>query len=127
MPRRPLARVHGPRVLEIAVSTKNGLEAQPASESGRLRVLELLRSAPGGLGVTDLAMQLGLHTNTVRFHLNRLVAAGLATREVEQHNGPGRPRLTFAAAPKAWSWAEHGAGTWPQSLPLRNGSPRRRP
>jgi predicted ArsR family transcriptional regulator len=100
MPWRPVAHVHGPRVLEIAVSTKNGLEAQPASESGRLRVLELLRSAPGGLGVTDLAMQLGLHTNTVRFHLNRLVAAGLATRDVEQRNGPGRPRLTFAAAPK---------------------------
>jgi predicted ArsR family transcriptional regulator len=41
-----------------------------------------------------------LHPNTVRFHLNRLVAAGLATREVEQHNGPGRPRLTFAAVPQ---------------------------
>jgi predicted ArsR family transcriptional regulator len=68
-----------------------------ASESGRLRVLELLRSAPGALGVTDLATQLGLHTNTVRFHLNRLVAAGLVTREVEEHSGPGRPRLTFTA------------------------------
>jgi predicted ArsR family transcriptional regulator len=100
MPRRLVTRVCGPHVLDIAVSTKSGLEDQPASESGRPRVLELLRGAPGGLGVTDLATQLGLHTNTVRFHLNRLVAAGLATREVEQHNGPGRPRLTFAAVPK---------------------------
>jgi predicted ArsR family transcriptional regulator len=29
--------------------------------------------------------------------LNRLVTAGLVTREVEEHNGPGRPRLTFTA------------------------------
>ena len=68
-----------------------------ASESGRLRVLELLRSAPGALGVKDLAAQLGLHANTVRFHLNRLVTAGLVKREVEEHSGPGRPRLTFTA------------------------------
>jgi predicted ArsR family transcriptional regulator len=60
-------------------------------------VLELLRSAPGALGVMDLAAQLGLHANTVRFHLNRLVTAGLVTREEEEHNGPGRPRLTFTA------------------------------
>lgn len=66
-------------------------------ESGRLRVLELLRSSPGAFGVTDLAEQLGLHANTVRFHVNRLVTAGLATREVERHSGPGRPRLRFAA------------------------------
>jgi predicted ArsR family transcriptional regulator len=58
----------------------------------------LLRSAPDGLGVTALATELGLHTNTVRFHLNRLVAAGLVTRDVGEHDGPGRPRLTFAAA-----------------------------
>ena len=50
----------------------------PPSDSGRLRVLELLRSASGALGVADLAVQTGLHPNTVRFHLNRLVATGLA-------------------------------------------------
>jgi predicted ArsR family transcriptional regulator len=86
--------------VEIAMSTSSGLEDQPASETGRLRVLELLRRAPGGQVVTELAVQLGLHPNTVRFHLSRLVAEGLATREVEQHDGPGRPRLTFAAVPQ---------------------------
>jgi predicted ArsR family transcriptional regulator len=89
--------MHSRHIPEIAVSTSSGLEDQPASESGRLRVLEMLRRAPGGHGVSELATQLGLHPNTVRFHVNRLVDAGLATREVEQHHGPGRPRLTFAA------------------------------
>jgi predicted ArsR family transcriptional regulator len=82
------------------MSTGSGLVDQPASVSGRLRVLEMLRGTAGGHVVTELAVRLGLHPNTVRFHLNRLVAAGLATREVEQHNGPGRPRLTFAAVPQ---------------------------
>jgi predicted ArsR family transcriptional regulator len=81
----------------MAVSTRSGLVDRAASESGRRRVLELLRSAPGALGVKDLAARLGLHANTVRFHLNRLVTAGLVTREVEEHSGPGRPRLTFTA------------------------------
>lgn len=79
------------------MSTPSGLGNPSPPVSGRLRVLELLRSVPGALGVTDLAAQLGLHANTVRFHVNRLVAAGLVTREVEEHTGPGRPRLTFAA------------------------------
>jgi predicted ArsR family transcriptional regulator len=74
-----------------------GVGAEPATDSGRLRVLDLLRSSPGPLTVTDLAMASGLHPNTVRFHLNRLVTAGLVTREIEQHHGPGRPRLRFTA------------------------------
>ncbi len=79
------------------MTTRSGPGDPSPPESGRLRVLELLRSATGTLGVADLAAQLGLHPNTVRFHLDRLVAAGLATREVEQHRGPGRPKLTFSA------------------------------
>jgi predicted ArsR family transcriptional regulator len=73
-------------------------EAGHGTDSGRRRVLDVLRAAPAGLGVTALAEQVGLHPNTVRFHLNRLVAAGLATRQVEQPHRPGRPRLTFSAA-----------------------------
>jgi len=48
----------------------------------------------------DLAQRSGLHANTVRFHLNRLVAAGLARRHVGEPGLPGRPRLTFAAVPE---------------------------
>ncbi len=76
------------------------LPAQGATQAGRsrLRILRLLREAPEGLGVLELAQQVGLHTNTVRFHLDRLVTQGLALRHVEDRTEPGRPRLTFTAA-----------------------------
>src|SRR4051794_31230907 len=60
-----------PPPLGVAVRTRSGLEDQSTPESGRIRVLEVLRNAPGELGVTDLAAQLDLHANTVRFHLSR--------------------------------------------------------
>lgn len=66
----------------------------------RQRVLELLRSAPAGLGVQELADRTGLHANTVRFHLDRLVADGMAQRHAEERTEPGRPRLSFTAAPR---------------------------
>jgi len=71
----------------------------PHAASGRTRVLELLRNAPDGLGVLELAQRSGLHANTVRFHLNRLVAAGQVGKEVDQQSSPGRPRLVFMAQP----------------------------
>lgn len=78
---------------------ESGLE--PSSDSSRRRVLELLRQSAGGLGIAELAERSGLHPNTVRFHLNRFVTAGLARRDVEQRpRRPGRPRLTFVAVPE---------------------------
>jgi predicted ArsR family transcriptional regulator len=76
------------------------VESRPAgsSDGSRQRVLDLLRRSPGGLGVAELAERSGLHPNTVRFHLNRFVTAGLAVRDVEQQpSRPGRPRLSFVA------------------------------
>lgn len=65
--------------------------------ASRLRILQALRFAPDELGVQELAEQVGLHTNTVRFHLERLVADGLVARRVEARSEPGRPRLAFTA------------------------------
>ena len=66
----------------------------------RQRILELLRATPEGLGVQELADRTGLHGNTVRFHLDRLVGEGTAQRHTEERGEPGRPRLTFTAAPR---------------------------
>jgi predicted ArsR family transcriptional regulator len=66
-------------------------------EAGRLRILQLLQESPAPLGVQDLAKQVGLHPNTVRFHLVRLARDGLVQRHSEARTTPGRPRFTYAA------------------------------
>jgi predicted ArsR family transcriptional regulator len=49
--------------------------------------------------VAEVAKSVGLHPNTARFHLDGLVEAGLATRQAEGREQPGRPRTLYAAAP----------------------------
>jgi predicted ArsR family transcriptional regulator len=46
-----------------------------------------------------LATRLGLHTNTVREHLDALVERGLATRGQVRATGRGRPAWSYAPAP----------------------------
>lgn len=70
----------------------------PIGES-RARVLHLLRAAPAPLGVQEVASQAGLHPNTARFHLDGLVTAGLARRQPEERDQPGRPRTVYRATP----------------------------
>jgi len=66
----------------------------PLGES-RARVLDLLRAAGRPLGVQEVAEQAGLHPNTARFHLDALVEAGLATREQQPRETPGRPSMAY--------------------------------
>ncbi|WP_330342044.1 helix-turn-helix domain-containing protein [Streptomyces sp. NBC_00557] len=63
-----------------------------AGGESRTRVLDVLRAAPDGAGVRDIAEQTGLHPNTVRFHLDALVKEGLAESRTEGRGRPGRPR-----------------------------------
>jgi predicted ArsR family transcriptional regulator len=63
----------------------------------RARVLDLLRAAGGPLGVREVADRAGLHANTARFHLDGLVGAGLATREPQLRETPGRPTMAYRA------------------------------
>ncbi|TFD33459.1 ArsR family transcriptional regulator [Cryobacterium cryoconiti] len=64
----------------------------------RVAILELLRSSDEPLDVPALAARVGLHPSTVRSHLDRLVAVGLAVESVEARSRPGRPRLLYSAA-----------------------------
>lgn len=59
-----------------------------------------MRAAAGPLGVQELADRTGLHPNTVRFHLDRLVGEELVQRHVVERGEPGRPRLAFTAVPR---------------------------
>ena len=75
------------------------LAPEDASPLGRSQagVLDMLRAADGPLGVREVAQQTGLHPNTARFHLEALVEAGLAVREAEERETPGRPRTGYRA------------------------------
>ena len=64
----------------------------------RARVLELIRAAGSPLGVQDVADKTGLHPNTARFHLDALVASGLASRAPKKRTAPGRPGIAYRAA-----------------------------
>lgn len=74
-------------------------DARSPEISRRRAVLDTLRAAPGPLGVTELAEQIGVHPNTVRFHLDALVSAGAVDRAGEQRAGRGRPRTVYSPRP----------------------------
>ncbi|MFG3200506.1 helix-turn-helix transcriptional regulator [Streptomyces sp. NPDC048192] len=65
----------------------------------RRAVLDVLRAAPSPLGVAETAERMGVHPNTVRFHLDALVAEGLVERRAEPSPGPGRPRAVYFVRP----------------------------
>jgi predicted ArsR family transcriptional regulator len=81
------------------MDTEQLFAAEDSSPLGRSRadVLDMLRAADGPLGVKEVAQRMGLHPNTARFHLEALVEAGLAARETEERQTPGRPRIGYRA------------------------------
>src|SRR4051812_19146709 len=60
-------------------------------------VMSVLRAGVAPMSITAIAEQLGVHPNTVRFHLETLVASGQAERVDLPPAGPGRPPLLFRA------------------------------
>ena len=67
-----------------------------ASES-RLDLLHALQGAGGPLTIAALTDAVGLHHNTVRGHLDRLIAAGFVAVEPEDRHVRGRPRMLYRA------------------------------
>jgi predicted ArsR family transcriptional regulator len=97
-PNRMILTIQSVKMSSVAHAISDE-QPQDGSRAGasRLRILQALRQAPEGQGVQELAEQVGLHVNTVRFHLDRLIAEGAVARHVEERNEPGRPRLAFSA------------------------------
>ena len=81
------------------MDTEQLLAPEDTSPLGRSRadVLDMLRAADGPLGVREVAQRMELHPNTARFHLEALAEAGLAVRETEDRQTPGRPRIGYRA------------------------------
>ncbi|MFT8636736.1 MAG: helix-turn-helix domain-containing protein [Pseudoclavibacter sp.] len=59
------------------------------------RVLSALRTLDAPATVAELGRVLGLHPTTVRFHLDRLAAAGLVALERSAEGRRGRPALRY--------------------------------
>jgi len=71
--------------------------APHATSRAAAAVLELLEAQPGPVTVAELAERAGQHPNTIREHLDTLVADGLAGRERAGAEGRGRPSWLYAA------------------------------
>jgi predicted ArsR family transcriptional regulator len=72
--------------------------AEEHHRPGREAVLAALRATGGQVSAADLAGSLSLHPNTVRGHLELLVAAGYASRAPEHRDERGRPRILYRLA-----------------------------
>jgi predicted ArsR family transcriptional regulator len=83
------------------VGEQSGDEAgrphRAAQNRQRQRVLELVREHGEPVDAAELAARLGLHTTTVRFHLDTLCAEGLVERTRITRAGVGRPRTGYRA------------------------------
>ncbi|WP_420749178.1 helix-turn-helix transcriptional regulator [Rhodococcus sp. O3] len=83
----------GPRPTPAAASL-------PALSPQRITVLDDVR-AHGPARINDIAERLGLHPNTVREHLDALVADDLVETTTEPARGRGRPAKLFRPTPAA--------------------------
>ena len=69
----------------------------PTGRRRRRAVLRVLRSSPAPMSIVAIAEELGVHPNTVRFHLDSLVADNQVEQVEHGRKGPGRPPLMFHA------------------------------
>jgi predicted ArsR family transcriptional regulator len=67
------------------------------ADERRAAILAELEAAPAGLDAAELAGRVGVHANTVRWHLGVLGDAGVVTSEPEARTTPGRPRIVYRA------------------------------
>ncbi len=71
------------------------------ADERRSRIVDELRSTPGGLDVHQLSERLGLHANTLRWHLGILADAGVVASRPKARRAPGRPRIVYRLSPGA--------------------------
>jgi predicted ArsR family transcriptional regulator len=87
------------------------VHAGRALSTARAAVLDALRDATRPTSVSDLQQQSALHPNTLREHLEALVARGLARRVRAAPSGRGRPAWLYEAVePQAAAGTTEYAG-----------------
>ena len=65
--------------------------------STRQSVLRVLREVAEPMSIAQVAEQVGVHVNTVRFHLDALIATGQVEQLRTTPSGPGRPATLVRA------------------------------
>ncbi len=73
------------------------VDGNQAQHESRDRVLALVEAAAEPMLIEDICEATGLHANTVRGHLDTLVAADRVTRTPGPRNGRGRPPWLYSA------------------------------
>jgi predicted ArsR family transcriptional regulator len=63
----------------------------------RVAMLHELQRRGEPLGIDELAISVGLHVNTAREHLERLIDSGFVESKPEQRTTRGRPRILYSA------------------------------
>jgi predicted ArsR family transcriptional regulator len=71
---------------------------RPALSKSRAALLEMLRGQPEPTTLAALIAATGLHANTLREHLEGLLAQGLVRRHRAEPTGRGRPAWLYEAA-----------------------------
>ena len=95
-----LARWHFGNIVRDTLE-KMSDTVEPASvhralaDERRVRIVSELREARDGLDVHELARRLGLHANTVRWHLAILADAGFVVSHPGARSARGRPRIAY--------------------------------
>ena len=77
--------------------TITGVAYGPISSYSRVRILHVVQERPERT-IGELCDATGLHANTVREHLQRLIEGGYVIPTVEHRTTRGRPRTLYRAA-----------------------------
>ena len=75
--------------------------ARALADERRAQLVEELRGGRDGLDAQELAQRLGIHPNTVRWHLGVLADAGAVSSRPAAPSARGRPRILYRLAPSA--------------------------
>ena len=79
----------------MAIEKSETAAHRALADDRRARIVEELRGARDGLDARELGARVGLHQNTVRWHLGVLADAGFVSSRAEAAKGPGRPRIVY--------------------------------
>ncbi|MCV7278484.1 helix-turn-helix domain-containing protein [Mycolicibacterium flavescens] len=71
---------------------------KPSAPGRRELILRLLRDSPRPRSIAEIAEEMDVHPNTVRFHLDGLVRAERVEQLISESTGPGRPPVLFRAS-----------------------------